>query len=85
MFKLNIECTKDISFLKINFTDGTNTVVENKSPKETKKGSKNYMDSTLPTDDKFDYTSSSQNVKLPDLPDIKRPVKVADELQNLNI
>ena len=28
---------------------------------------------------------NSQNVKLPELPDIDRPVKVADELQNLDI
>ncbi len=111
MFKLNIECTKDISFLKINFADGTSTVIEDKPsasslPKETKKkdtdkkepkkehkeykeyNRKNYMgDDLLPINDgdsNFIY-KNAQNVKLPELPDIDRPVKVADELQNLDI
>jgi hypothetical protein len=114
MFKLNIECTKDISFLKINFADGTSTVIEDnpsasslsketkkkdtdkkepkKEIKETKEhkdyNRKNYMgDDLLPINDgdsNFMY-KNAQNVKLPELPDIDRPVKVADELQNLDI
>lgn len=110
MFKLNIECTKDISFLKINFADGTSTILEDnpssseqKSPKEVKKKEskkepkviteksqtgKNYLkDDFLPTEDGDSnfMIKNSQNVKLPELPDIDRPVKVADELQNLDI
>lgn len=106
MFKLNIKCTKDISFLKINFADGTSTVLEDnpssseqKSLKEVKKKEpkviteksqtrKNYLkDDFLPTDDGDSnfMIKNSQNVKLPELPDIDRPVKVADELQNLDI
>lgn len=110
MFKLNIECTKDISFLKINFADGTSTVLEDnpsfseqKSLKEVKKKEpkkepkviseksqtgKNYLkDDFLPTEDGDSnfMIKNSQNVKLPELPDIDRPVKVADELQNLDI
>ena len=35
MFKLLIECSKDIQFLQINFSDGT-SVVTSKEPKEPK-------------------------------------------------
>lgn len=111
MFKLNIECTKDISFLKINFADGTSTVLEDnpssssasqktsklpkkeyKEPKVTSEKSqarKKYVNDFLPTelnrDEDGNTMFKSQNVKLPELPDIDRPVKVADELQNLDI
>lgn len=98
MFKLNIECTKDISELHINFTDGTSAVVENtpksntplpKSPRHKKEPE---LDDVLNADPRFkDYeykepvpVISKEKVKLPEIPDVKREVKVANELQNLD-
>lgn len=101
MFKLNIECTKDISELHINFTDGTTAVVENtpkinapspkKSPRPRAK-SEVDLDEVKNYDPRFkdyDYEDpvpvvSKERVKLPEIPDIKRDVKVAEELQNLD-
>lgn len=34
MFKLNIECTKDINELHINFADGSSTVIETENKNE---------------------------------------------------
>jgi hypothetical protein len=36
MFKLNIECTRDIDELHINFSDGTSTIVDRNKNQETK-------------------------------------------------
>lgn len=101
MFDLHITCTKDISFLKINFADGTSVISEDKS--------KNKKDAIISkTDDtnvKTLNTSSElkrendimnsmnardainkKKVKLPEIKEKHRDkVKVADELQNLEI
>lgn len=103
MFKLSIECSKDISELHINFTDGTSAVVENTPSKTPETPEKN---STIPNAlkknapkvsrttkpftpiDMSEMTETQVNqdkVKLPDIQPISRPVKVADELQNLDI
>lgn len=104
MFKLNIECTKDISELHINFTDGTSAVVEGpKTDKteETKKTApavkpKKVKDSNGetfrrdPREDMYDYDDtvtdviSKEVVKLPEIPEKNRAVKVASELHNLD-
>lgn len=102
MFKLSIECSKDISELRINFSDGTSAVVEN-SPEQTNQTKKSTIPNALKKNtskvsrDNKPFTpiipidmSESQNinqemVKLPDIQPISRPVKVADELQNLDI
>lgn len=98
MFKLNIECTKDISELHINFTDGTSAVVEGpkkevsplpKSPKPKKEKvdvpEESFVD---PRFNDYDYEEpvpvSRERVKLPEIPDVKREVKVAEELHNLD-
>ena len=105
MFKLLIECSKDIDELHINFSDGTSTVVE-KSDKKNQKGSepvesvepvnskksekiikdnkepRKKLDSYLDTD--VDYSISQEVVEKPSIPDIERPPKVSDELQNFN-
>jgi hypothetical protein len=94
MFKLNIECTKDIHELHINFADGTSVVTSNSNhsvastprvPREQKqeKQTKVRSEKTLDTD--VDFGNVSQEVVVP--PDIQmqeRPVKVAAELQNLD-
>lgn len=94
MFKLNIECTKDIDFLKINFADGTSSVIsspekvkQNKPekhdvPKETKVEKKSDY---LPVDGDSNYMyKSNEKVKLPEIKETNRPIKVASELQNLD-
>lgn len=94
MFKLNIECTKDIDFLKINFADGTSSVIsspeklvkqnkrENDVPKETKIEKRADY---LPADGDSNYMyKTNEKVKLPEIKETNRPVKVANELQNLD-
>lgn len=97
MFKLLIECSKDIQFLQINFSDGTSVVTskepeKNKEPKLEKakeqkdskvtKEPRKRLDSYLDTD--VDYTISQEIVEKPSIPDVERPPKVSDELQNFN-
>lgn len=98
MFKLSIECSKDISELHINFVDGTSAVVENTPdtknstiPNALKKNTPKVTRNDKPLTP-FDMTESQntnqvsqEKVKLPDIQPISRPVKVADELQNLDI
>jgi len=50
MFDLHITCTKDISFLKINFADGTSVISEDKS--------KNKKDVKISKTDSIDIKSS---------------------------
>lgn len=94
MFKLNIECTKDINELHINFSDGTSVVTSNSShsvasttrvPREQKQEKHTTIKSEKTLDTDVDFGNISQDVVTP--PDIKmqeRPVKVATELQNLD-
>lgn len=100
VFKLSIECSKDISELHINFADGTSAVVEN-TPSETpetpeknstipnalKKNTPKVSRTTKPFTpiDMSETQVNQDKVKLPDIQPISRPVKVADELQNLDI
>ena len=107
MFKLNIECTKDINELHINFADGTSVITSasnhgmagNKATRsssttpEVHKGTSNETGSTgrshrketfLDTDASFGGISQDI-VELPKIETVERPVKVATELQNLDI
>ena len=99
MFKLLIECSKDIDTLSINFSDGTSVVTEakpkeikeNKELKETKikeskeikKVQRKPLDTYLDTED--DYEIQQDVLQKPFIQDIQRPAKVSDELQNLDI
>lgn len=97
MFKLSIECTKDISELHINFTDGTSAIVEqpeknpSKSiPKALKRNTPERPINPLKPLSEFEDTSTisdiqQSKVKLPDIEARSRPVKVAEELQNLDL
>ena len=97
MFKLNIESTKDIHELHITFADGSHVVSTNSSntvaspqrnkvrevveepQKETRK-----PEAFLDLD--ADFGGVSQEVVKPtDIHAKERPVKVASELQNLDI
>lgn len=91
MFKLNIECTKDISELHINFTDGTSAVVEKpstpvaKSPKPKVEKQERVDPRFRDFDEEPVQAVSNERIKLPEIPEVKRDVKVASELQNLDI
>lgn len=88
MFKLLIECTKDIDTLQINFSDGTSVVTskddnQEKSHKSTKSIKNNETKKDyLNTDE--DFSVKQEIIQKPDIPDINRPPKVSDELQNLD-
>lgn len=94
MFKLLIECTKDIEKLHIDFSDGT-SVIQEKSEKPEKpvkerseKINQEFIkqskkETYLDTDS--DFGSISQDiVKKPVIDEYNRPVNVANELQNFN-
>jgi hypothetical protein len=95
MFKLNIECTKDIDELHINFSDGSSVVTTkpvSDSPKEPKKSEQktsqprtpsSHQSQTLDLD--ADFGGISQEViKPPEINREEREVKVAEELQNFD-
>ena len=98
-FKLLIECSKDIQFLQINFSDGTSSVVS-KEPKESKenktekiqKENKEPSKPILPKrknleeylDTDTDFSINQEVIEKPVIQDLIRPPKVTDELQNLD-
>lgn len=89
MFKLNIECTKDIDELHINFSDGTSIVSTSgnsaqekiKKPKEQSRPAK--QEQYLDVDAEFGGISQ-EVVEKPEIQQSSRPVKVAEELQNFD-
>ena len=98
-FKLLIECSKDIQFLQINFSDGTSSVVskEPKEPKENKteriqKENREPKEPILPKrknleeylDTDTDFSINQEVIEKPVIQDLIRPPKVTDELQNLD-
>lgn len=94
MFKLLIECSKDIDTLSINFSDGTTVVTESskeqkeqKSTKETKEpkdvkrpNERKQLDKYLDTD--VDFNIDQTVVEKPVIADLDRPAKVSEEIQN---
>lgn len=110
MFKLNIECSRDIDELHIVFSDGTATVVSNDSSDKPKKDSKLDKPTTTTTKPKqsivkeeqkkqqkpqmkkeefldldADFSVSQEVIEKPVIDGVERPIKVADEIQNLEI
>lgn len=98
-FYLNIECSKDIDVLHIDFSDGSSSVVTSKSPndkppkQETKK--RRDKDTQQPTQEKkvkadvpldldVDYDINQEVVQKPEIQEVDRPIKVAEELQNFD-
>lgn len=98
MFKLNIECTKDINELHINFADGSSVITSHRDsnmastprvsradePTQQAPQRSSRKEATLDLDADFGGVSQ-EVVKPPDINVITRPVKVASELQNLDI
>lgn len=95
MFKLLIECSKDISEIHINFTDGTSVV---KSPDEEPKPKQSKLTDKKPKQTGFDEAREElldlnsedsitefNKVKKPEIVNPIRKAKVATELQNLDI
>lgn len=97
-FELSIKCTKDISELHINFSDGSSSVTtkpvsngpkksndteQPKEPLEKKRSPGSYKDQILDVDAEFGNVSQDV-VALPEIERKDRGVKVADELQNFD-
>lgn len=89
MFDLHISCTKDISFLKINFADGSQCAVEASEPKDkfkqTIESDKNYQHLANFHEQNMQDEQLMQSAELPKIDNVQRPVKIANELQNLDI
>ena len=84
-FKLLIECSKDISKLSIDFTDGTSVVTKDVQQKEHKiKHESRPQDKYLDTDTNFS-SINQEVIKPPTITREDKPIKVAEELQNLDI
>ena len=107
MFELHITCSKDISKLKIDFTDGscictedskdTKDSFEPKEQKESKKSKKtkeiketqNIEDSGDSEDSVPDWIIPDRPKKVegqkpPEIPDLDRPPKIDEVLNNLD-
>lgn len=107
MFELHITCSKDISKLKIDFTDGscictedTKDSFEPKEQKESKKSKKTKeIKETQNIEDSEDSGDSGDPVpdwiipdrpkkvegqKPPEIPDLDRPPKIDEVLNNLD-
>lgn len=107
MFELHITCSKDISKLKIDFTDGscictedpkdTKDSIEPKEQKEPKKSKKtkeiketqnieDSEDSEGPVPDWIipDRPKKVEGQKPPEIPDLDRPPKIDEVLNNLD-
>lgn len=104
MFELHITCSKDISKLKIDFTDGscictedpkdTKDSFEPKEQKESKKSKKiretqNIEDSgnsedPVPSWIIPDKPKKVEGQKPPEIPDLDRPPKIDEVLNNLD-
>lgn len=92
MFKLNIECTKDIEKLHIDFSDGTSAVTTTKEKEHEPRndvlvngnGNSSRNDCFLDTDEDFTHVSQ-EVVELPAVPEAKKSINVAKEMQNLDI
>lgn len=104
MFELHITCSKDISKLKIDFTDGSCICTEDskdtfepKEQKESKKSKKtkeiketqnieDSEDSGDPVPDWIipDRPKKVEGQKPPEIPDLDRPPKIDEVLNNLD-
>lgn len=100
-FELSIKCSKDFDELHIKFSDGTGVVTTKDGKSRTltpkannnappKANKKSIHENTIRNEEFLDTDTdfapvSQEKVKLPEINLDNRPVKVADELQNLDI
>ena len=81
MFELHITCTKDISNLHIDFTDGTSVIQESpKTPKSSKP-----KESKIPDWESYNERVKSEIVPKPEVPELNRQPKIDEVLNNLEI
>lgn len=94
MFKLLIECSKDISELSINFTDGTSVVRASEPPELSEntqhKSKKSQTQFKQAKEELLDLSTDfgslqAELVKKPEIKENTRAPRVAHELQNLDI
>jgi hypothetical protein len=88
-FELHLTCTKDVNKLAIDFADGSSVTQFRPEAPVPDSGTQNAPSYSkggelLDTDGDFG-TISQEVVELPDTTRLEKPVKVADELQNLNL
>lgn len=102
MFELHITCSKDISKLKIDFTDGSCICTEDSKdlPKESKKhkeskkakdtqsiedsGNSEELENSVPDWIIPDRPKKVEGQKPPEIPDLDRPPKIDEVLNNLD-
>jgi hypothetical protein len=91
MFRLNIECSKDIDELHINFSDGSSVVTtkpSNDVQPETAPVTETHQETRRKGQDldlDMEFGEVSQEViKPPEIESVQREVKVAQELQNFD-
>lgn len=101
MFELHITCSKDISKLKIDFTDGSCICTENskdsKEPKEQKESKKSKKTKEIKETQNIEDSEDSvpdwiipdrpkkvEGQKPPEIPDLDRPPKIDEVLNNLD-
>ena len=95
MFRLNIECSKDIDEIHINFSDGTSVVKSGGTEQgqntrcEDRPGNQRNTQESKRTDGFLDLDTefggvSQEVVRPPEITREEKPVKVADELQNFD-
>lgn len=102
MFRLLIECSKDIDKLSIDFSDGTSVITDksgavSETPKKKKteverpvekpverpkKSSENVL---IPEDFCYNKSESTEVIKPPEIPDLDRPPKIDDILDDLKL
>lgn len=98
MFRLLIECSKDIDKLSIDFSDGTSVITDKSGavseiPKKKKteverpverpkKSSENVL---IPEDFCYNKSESTEVIKPPEIPDLDRPPKIDDILDDLKL
>jgi hypothetical protein len=76
MFKLHIECTKDIDSLSINFSDGTSIITPSQDSANT-----SVDDIEVPLH--FDNHKPKEIIKAIKVPEVSnRPPKIDDNLDN---
>lgn len=104
MFELHITCSKDISKLKIDFTDGSCICTEDSKdsfePKEQKESKKSKKTKEIKETQNIEDSEDSENSvpdwiipdrpkkvegqKPPEIPDLDRPPKIDEVLNNLD-
>jgi len=90
MFKLNLESSRDITSLSINFSDGSSVVSVSPKTDKCAQQTENLERTSHKREQYMDLNAEFGNipndvVTLPEIQRSDKPINVADELQNLDI